>query len=104
MGSGRTQVVRTIFGLDRAESGTINLGGKPVAASGGTPAVRLFQKLGYLSEDRKGEGLALSLSIADNVTMTRLSSCSHWGWLNLAREKQQAEHLTNAIAVKARSV
>jgi len=45
MGSGRTQVVRTIFGLDQAKSGTINLQGKPVAASGGTPAVRLFQKL-----------------------------------------------------------
>src|SRR5437763_7050257 len=46
MGSGRTQLVRTIFGLERAESGTINLGGKPVAASGGTPAVRLFRNLG----------------------------------------------------------
>src|SRR5947208_13593605 len=104
MGSGRTQVVRTIFGLDQAKSGTINLQGKPVAASGGTPAVRLFQKLGYLSEDRKGEGLALTLSIADNVTMTRLSSCSRWGWLNLARQKQQAEELTNALTVKTRSV
>src|SRR3989442_3649901 len=37
MGSGRTQVVRTIFGLDRADSVTINLGGKPVGARGGTP-------------------------------------------------------------------
>jgi ribose transport system ATP-binding protein len=104
MGSGRTQVVRTIFGLDRAEGGTINLGGKPVAASGGTPAVRLFQKLGYLSEDRKGEGLALGLSIADNVTMTRLSSCSDWGWLNLSRQKRQAEAVTATLAVKARTM
>jgi len=104
MGSGRTQVVRTIFGLDRAESGTINLQGKSVVASGGTPAVRLFQKLGYLSEDRKGEGLAINLSIADNVTMTRFSSCARWGWLNLSQQKRQAEQVTGTLAVKARSM
>ena len=104
MGSGRTQVVRTIFGLDRAESGMMKLKGRAAVASEGTPAIRLLQKLGYLSEDRKGEGLALTLSIADNVTMTRLSSCSRWGWLNLARQKQQAEELTNALTVKTRSV
>ena len=104
MGSGRTQVVRTIFGLDRAESGTMKLMGRTAAASDGTPAIRLLQKLGYLSEDRKGEGLALTLSIADNVTMTRLSSCSSWGWLNLARQKQQAEKLAGALTVKARTV
>src|SRR3989442_1424884 len=104
MGSGRTQVVRTIFGLDRADSVTINLGGKPVGARGGTPAVRLFQKIGYLSEDRKGEGLALGLSIADNVTVTRFSSCSRWGWLNLSRQKRQAEDVTATLAVKARTM
>jgi ribose transport system ATP-binding protein len=104
MGSGRTQVVRAIFGLDRPESGTIKLKGKTAAARGGTPALRLFQKLGYLSEDRKGEGLALTLSIADNVTMTRFSSCSRWGWLNLWRQRKQAERLTTALSVKARTV
>ena len=104
MGSGRTQVVRTIFGLDRAESGSIKLKGKTAAVSGGTPALRLFQKLGYLSEDRKGEGLAVNLSIADNVTMTRLSSCARKGWLSLSRQRQQAEHATGAMSVKARSM
>ncbi len=104
MGSGRTQVVRTIFGLDQASSGTIKLKGKSVSVSGGTPAVRLLQKLGYLSEDRKGEGLALTLSIADNVTMTRFSSCSRWGWLNLSRQKQQAEKVIRALTIKARTV
>ena len=104
MGSGRTQFVRTIFGLDRAESGTVRLKGKSVSASGGPPARRLMQELGYLSEDRKGEGLALTLSVADNVTMTRFSSCARWGWLNLSRQKQQAETLTKKLAVKARTM
>ena len=104
MGSGRTQFVRTIFGLDRAESGTVRLKGQSASASGGTPARRLMQELGYLSEDRKGEGLALTLSVADNVTMTRFSSCARWGWLNLSQQKQQAETLTKALAVKARTM
>jgi ribose transport system ATP-binding protein len=104
MGSGRTQLVRAIFGLDEAESGTINLKGKALSARGGAPAMRLLQGLGYLSEDRKGEGLGVTLSVADNVTLTRFSSCSRWGWLNLARQGQQAEHLTRSLGVKARSM
>ncbi len=104
MGSGRTQFVRTIFGLDRAESGTVKLKGKSVSASGSPSARGLVQELGYLSEDRKGEGLALTLSVADNVTMTRFSSCARWGWLNLSRQKQQAETLTKKLAVKARTM
>jgi len=104
MGSGRTQVVRTIFGLDQARGGTIKLRGRQVSASGGTPALRLMQKLGYLSEDRRGEGLAVTLSIADNVTMTRFASCSRWGWLNLSRQRQQAGNMTEKLAVKARDV
>jgi ribose transport system ATP-binding protein len=104
MGSGRTQLIRSIFGLDKAESGTIILRGKAVSARGGTPARRLFERLGYLSEDRKGEGLAVSVSVADNVTLTRFSSCSRFGWVDLAQQKAQAEKAINALRVKAQSV
>jgi ribose transport system ATP-binding protein len=55
-----------------------------------SPARRLREGLGYLSEDRKGEGLALPLSVADNVTLTRLRSCSRRGVLDLARQRAQA--------------
>jgi ribose transport system ATP-binding protein len=104
MGSGRTQLVRAIFGLNEVHSGTINLKGKALSARGGAPAMRLFQGLGYLSEDRKGEGLGVTLSVADNVTLTRFSSCSHWGWLSLSRQRQQAEGLMRTLGVKARTV
>lgn len=104
MGSGRTQLVRTIFGLDEAQSGTIVLKGKTTTARGGAPVMRLFQGLGYLSEDRKGEGLGVTLSVADNVTVTRFSSCSKRGWLNLSRQGQQAQTQVNALGIKARSV
>ncbi len=104
MGAGRTQLVRAIFGLDPVQSGTILLKGKALSARGGAPALRLFQGLGYLSEDRKGEGLGVTLSVADNVTLTRFSSCSRLGWVNLSRQRQQAETLVTALGIKARSV
>jgi ribose transport system ATP-binding protein len=104
MGSGRTQLVRAIFGLDEASSGTIILKGKTCSARGSNPAIRLLQGLGYLSEDRKGEGLGVTLSVADNVTVTRFDSCSRWGWLNLSRQQQQAMALVNAFGIKVRSV
>ncbi len=104
MGSGRTRAVRTIFGLDQAKAGTIKLKGQSFAAGGCAPAGQLLQGIGYLSEDRKGEGLAVTLSIADNVTMTRFASCSSLGWLNLSRQRRQAERMGGMLAVKARSV
>jgi ribose transport system ATP-binding protein len=104
MGSGRTQVMRTIFGLEKAASGTIKLKGKALWARDGTPTLRLFQRLGYLSEDRKGEGLAITLSVADNVTLTRFSSCARWGWLNRLLQGKQTQMLINLLGVKARSV
>jgi ribose transport system ATP-binding protein len=102
MGSGRTELVRAIFGLDQAQAGTITINGKALFARGGAPAMRLFQGLGYLSEDRRGEGLGVTLSVADNITMTRFSSCSRGGWLNLTRQRKQAEKVIAALRIKAR--
>lgn len=103
MGSGRTPLVRAIFGLDKPEKGTILLKGRALSARGGTPAKRLSQRLGYLSEDRKGEGLALNLSIADNSTLTRFSSCSRWGWLDLLQQRELTQRLIKVLSIKARS-
>ena len=102
MGSGRTPLLRTIFGLERAESGTIEVNEKGLRTGRSTPAMRLIEGLGYLSEDRKGEGLTLNQSIADNVTVTRFDSCSRWGWLDLSSQRRQAEKLVNALKIKAR--
>jgi ABC-type sugar transport system ATPase subunit len=104
MGSGRTRLARTIFGLDPATGGSIKLKGKSFNAREGKPAVRLRQKIGYVSEDRKGEGLAVTLSVADNLTITRFNSCATAGWLSLTRQAGQAESLINSLSVKARDV
>jgi ribose transport system ATP-binding protein len=101
MGSGRTEMVRALFGLARPEAGRIGIGGRgrPLAAP---PAERLTDGVGYLTEDRKGEGLALPLSVADNVTMTRFASCSRRGVLDPALQREQAAARARALQVRMR--
>jgi ribose transport system ATP-binding protein len=74
----------------------------PLAAMHG-PAPRLRQGIGYLSEDRKGEGLALTMSLADNITMTRFGACTRRGWLRLGEQRAQAAAWIRALGVRART-
>jgi ribose transport system ATP-binding protein len=104
MGSGRTPLLRALFGLDRPESGTVTLNKKILTGGRNTPAMRLIQGVGYLSEDRKGEGLSLNLSVADNTTVTKFSSCSHLGWLDLGKQRRQTEKLVSALKIKTENV
>jgi ribose transport system ATP-binding protein len=101
MGSGRTEMVRALFGLVRPASGSVSVGGRvrPLQAP---PVRRLTDGLGYLSEDRKGEGLALPLSVADNVTVTRLASCSRRGVLDPALQRRQAAERAGELHVRLR--
>ena len=70
VGAGRTELLRAIFGLDPVKRGSVR-----VAAWTGwaTPRRRLNQGMGLASEDRKGEGLALAMSVADNITLSKLA-------------------------------
>ncbi len=76
VGAGRTELVRAIFGLDRVASGSVKIGSYGGWAS---PAARWKQRAGMVSEDRKNEGLATGLSIADNVTLPQLKGLGP-GW------------------------
>jgi ribose transport system ATP-binding protein len=69
LGAGRTRLIRTIFGLEPVRSGRIRVGTFEGMAS---PADRWSQGVGMVSEDRGAEGLALDLSIADNLTLSKL--------------------------------
>jgi ribose transport system ATP-binding protein len=69
VGAGRSELLRAVFGLDPVRSGQIRVGAYVGPAS---PARRLAQGVGMSSEDRKGEGLAESLSLADNLTLSKL--------------------------------
>ena len=102
MGSGRTPLLRAIYGLDTVESGSIRINNKGGARR--TPAMRLIEGLGYLSEDRKGEGLTLNQSLADNVTVTYFGSCASFGWLDLGAQRKQTEQLVSALKIKSGGV
>ena len=104
MGSGRTPLLRAIFGLERPERGTITVNKKSLPNGRSTPAMRLIEGFGYLSEDRKGDGLTLNQSIADNVTVTKFDSCSRWGWLDLGAQRKQAAKLVNALKIRTQGV
>src|SRR5688500_16175215 len=69
VGAGRTEFLRAMFGLDRVRSGDIRIAAYTGLAS---PARRWSQRVGMVSEDRKAEGLGLGLSVADNLTLSRL--------------------------------
>ena len=68
-GSGRTELLRAIFGLDPIKKGEVRLG---VFTGPASPARRWEEGAGMLSENRKEEGLAVNLTISDNVTLTTL--------------------------------
>jgi ribose transport system ATP-binding protein len=103
MGSGRTEMVRALFGLSPARDGRVAHAGASSPAARARPARRLLEGFGYLSEDRKGEGLALPLPVADNVTLTRLASCSQAGILDLRRQRAQAEARAGELGLRMRS-
>src|ERR1700694_975471 len=103
IGSGRTELLRTLFGLQAAYAGSISVFGQALPLHG-SPYSRIARGVGYLSEDRKGEGLALSLSVADNITLTNFASCSQWGWIDLKQQRQKAERWADAVKVKGPGV
>jgi ribose transport system ATP-binding protein len=103
VGAGRTELLRCLFGHDPVRQGRIRiatLGGER-SDSGVPPWKRLAQGVGMLSEDRKAEGLALPLSIADNVTLSDLETCGRWGFLSLKRQRRAAERWIEALGIRA---
>jgi ribose transport system ATP-binding protein len=104
LGSGRTELVRAIFGLEDSTRGTIESRGRVHAAAGARTADRLRDGVGYLSEDRKGEGLALPMSIADNLCATRPSMASdRLGLLDMPAQLAHARWWIDELRVRAQS-
>jgi ribose transport system ATP-binding protein len=102
IGAGRTDLLRTLFGLDPATGGDLAVfGGTPAWA---TPRRRWSEGVGFLSENRKEEGLMLNLPIQDNVTLTRLERFGRLGWIGRSRQAAAARRWTGELAVKCRDL
>jgi ribose transport system ATP-binding protein len=106
IGSGRTKMIRSLLGLLPAKTGEVIIGADLLPAKARRSRLQKLMAggVGYLSEDRKGEGLALPLSVADNTTITNLASCSRWGWLDRHLQAQQAERWVEKLRIKLQNV
>jgi ribose transport system ATP-binding protein len=99
VGAGRTELLRTLYGLDPVRSGKVRIQTMEPTA---TPRARIQSGMGMVSEDRKGEGLAQDRSVSDNLTYSGLSSYSRFGWLNLRRRDQVVQNWIARMEIKVR--
>jgi ribose transport system ATP-binding protein len=110
VGSGRTELVRCLFGLERLRRGEV----KVAALTGpATPHQRWRQGAGLVSEDRKNEGLALNLSLADNITLPRLSGLGpggleswgleSWGLVTPGGQARASQPWIDRLSIRCRS-
>ncbi|MFT5857734.1 MAG: ribose transport system ATP-binding protein [Verrucomicrobiales bacterium] len=105
VGAGRTELARCLFGLDPVKHGSIQLGANTeLKLSDHHPVRALAAGLDYLSEDRKGEGLAQNLSIAHNTTLSAIRKTSWLGFMALRREEATATTLAEKLSVRCHQV
>jgi ribose transport system ATP-binding protein len=102
VGAGRTETLRVIFGLDAIRAGAVLVSGRERTHS--SPAQRLGDGIGLLSENRKEEGLMLNRSLADNLTMTRYKSIATAGLVRSRRQRRVAREWLDKLQVRARDV
>lgn len=101
MGAGRTEIMRTIFGLDGKYEGNILVAGKNVTVKNPNQAVELG--LGFITEDRKEEGLILDFSIKDNIVLPSLFSFTKNGMIKDKQEEEFVELLIKRLTIKTES-
>ena len=98
VGAGRSELLRALFGLEPIASGAVKLSG--VVDRGRPPWDRLAHKLGLLSEQRKEEGVALGLSVADNLTLAALQHSARAGWLDRGAQRTAAQRWIAQLSVR----
>ncbi len=102
MGAGRTEVLETIFGMEKADSGKVLLRGKEVTIKQPSDAIRAGMAL--LTEDRKLNGIMGVLSVRDNITVAALPRYSPGGVLKIGDMRRDAEEQRNKLRIKTPSL
>ena len=101
VGAGRTEVARAVFGIDRYDTGTVLLSGKPIRAH--SPQSAIDAGMGFVPEDRRKQGLVMDLSVARNVTLTLRRTLARFGLINAKDERRVAEEWSARLQVKTGS-
>jgi simple sugar transport system ATP-binding protein len=102
LGSGRTETARLLFGVDRADHGTLEIEGKPVRL--GSPLDAIVHGLGFCPEDRKSEGVIGELSIRENIIIALQCKRGIFRSLSRARQDEIARSYIALLGIKAADV
>lgn len=98
VGSGRSEIVRAIFGADRIDKGQIYLDGKSIAIKSPVDAIR--HRVGLLPENRRLQGLALPLSVTININLANYPDISRFGVVNSPKERVTAEKYVGELSIR----
>jgi ribose transport system ATP-binding protein len=102
VGSGRTELARLVFGADTKTSGSVTLDGSELSVSG--PRDALDAGIAYLTEDRKGLGLFLDMTISENINIGVIGKdAAGGGILNFAAAKARVEKAISALSIRTQS-
>jgi len=103
MGAGRTELLETIFGLHpKSSSGSIFLSGREVKVSSPTEAINLG--IGFITEDRKLEGLVLQMTVAASISLARIEQIERFGLLSTTLETRLAQDYVERLRIKTPSI
>jgi ribose transport system ATP-binding protein len=103
MGAGRSELGRAIFGADPIEAGEVIMGGHRLSLHSPSDAIRAG--IAYLSENRKEEGLAVKMQVAENITMANVQDISQrFGVLSRRRELEAAQHYVTKLDIRTPSL
>ncbi|MEV0585768.1 sugar ABC transporter ATP-binding protein [Nonomuraea sp. NPDC050310] len=97
VGSGRSEILQAVYGARRPH-GRVHFEGRPLRRSGPQHAVRLG--MGLAPEERKSQALLLDQSVTANITLGSLPEFARFGWLDRARERAEADRLTDALGIR----
>jgi ABC-type sugar transport system ATPase subunit len=98
VGSGRTQVARCIFGAEPFTAGEIKLNGKSISPR--SPREAVLEGIALLTEDRKRDGLVMSVTIRDNASMASYRSMSRWGVINRRKQAARVQQKVQELDVR----
>ena len=101
VGSGRAELVDTLYGIRKARSGRVLLDGAPLSLT--SPAKAVEAGLVLVPRDRRNDGLVLDMSVADNVNMATLGEVSALGWLNRAAATARSDEQTERLDIRPRN-
>jgi ABC-type sugar transport system ATPase subunit len=103
VGSGRTELLQSIFGMEKMASGKVLINGKEVKINHPADAIKLG--LGMIAEDRKEQGMLLKLSVQDNMTIVHLKELSSaLQFINKKRSKEISNKYVNLLSIKTPSL